>query len=75
MKLRTYTSAGKIETAPILPLAADGAAPVGVTADPEGKGEKEKVEEKTFLQKYWYYIVPVVVMMILPSGDPNDGMA
>lgn len=34
------------------------------------KGDKKK--EKTFMQKYWMYIVPAVVIFMQLLGDPGE---
>lgn len=30
---------------------------------------KEAENEKTFLQKYWFYLIPIAVLLIMPPGD------
>lgn len=32
-------------------------------------GAQEPPREKSFIEKYWFYLLPVLVLMALPSGD------
>lgn len=35
----------------------------------------QPVPEKSFLQKYWFYLIPIAILLIMPAGDEDKGGA
>ncbi|KAI8607787.1 hypothetical protein BC830DRAFT_1086680 [Chytriomyces sp. MP71] len=59
------------KTKVVVSRAEDGARPRLELMSPEKGAEGGKETEKSFLQKYWYYIVPLMLVLMLSGGEPD----